>query len=708
MRPDGGGGGGATILIDPDSLRRAGSRLKGVAGELQRLQSALSSLDVPLLPPSVAGTVPEAISAGSSATSSSAPDLEDVVVELTRRAFWAEYADQLMAGYPLSGTALKEFQQYLQDGTLLKYATGDEARAAGVELARMGADFRKNPSILFSLALSLKGGESVRDANLRNQFAAGFVNQFGATRMSEIPRAIQALESSRQLAFDLNDTDPFVLRDMAQLAQQQGLEVHGNPLKDLLAPFSVALADATSAGVVTRTIEQKIASSEDSWSTAALLSQGDHFGTPFLLDCFKSGVVDKIAQDSPYHILGNPGGPPLPVEFTLGWTGDHPLPNDTKEIILAALARNPEAASLALTQPIDVRAANEYGQWSDVKDPLQLVYQYGHFDDNGTAFGKTYAAATAYLNGDTSQDHTLPFPHADYTAGQLTQNALVQMLSDDHDGMSGFKNGLATDLSLHHMGDLYDSALRNLPNSGPEGIQLQGLESVANSQVPPGQLELSRDALIKVIDHLSGDDTAFSTFVHGSAAYQGALIDANTRTLPDPGSSPEWATKIGAFDSALLNGADIHSVEDFDAASERHQLVADFFKEAANGVVAIEDPIAEAAVHTGIGSVIDSVFPGPDAHEVVWKSFDQHQSMQNSLQAAVTAGYAKHDLIPTPPPGDIVVNGHVVAFDSLPTGGDAQTQYAAWMHHDSVMKITGTAFTTAQNTISAHVAGFQP
>jgi hypothetical protein len=707
MRPDGGGGGGATILIDPDSLRRAGSRLKGVAGELERLQSALSSLDVPLLPPSVAGTVPEAISAGSAATYAYAPSLNQVVVELTRRAFWAEYADQLTCPYTLSADALKQFEQYMADGTLLQYATADEARNAGIALAIMGENFRKDPSVLFMLAASLKGGESEIDPTIRHQFEASFVNTFGATRMNEIPRAIQAIESSQQLTFNSSITDPFVLRDMAQLAQQQGIEMHGDPLK-LLAPFSVALADATSAGLVTRVVEQQIASSKDAWSTAALLSQGGHFGTPFLLDCFKSGVVDKIAQESPYNVIGNPGGPPLPVEYTLGWSDGHPLPNDTKQIILEALSRNPEAASQALTQPIDVRAANEYGQWSDVHDPVQLLYQYGHFDDNGTAFGNAYSEATKYLNGDLSTNHALPFPHSDYTASQLTQNALVQMLSDDHDGMSGFKNGLATDLSLHHMGDLYDSALRNLTNTGPEGVQLQGLEKVANAQVPPGQLELSRDALIKVIDHLSGEDTAFKTFVHGSAAYQGALIDANTQVLPDPGSSPEWATKIGAFDSALLNGADIHSVEDFDAASERHQLVADFFKEAANGVVTIEDPVAEAAVHTGIGSVIDSVFPGPDAHEVVWKSFDQHQSMQNSLQAAITAGYEKHGLIPTAPPGDIVVNGHVVSFDSLPTGGDAQTQYAAWMHHDSVTKVAGTAFQTAQNTISAHVAGFQP
>jgi hypothetical protein len=684
MRPDGGGG-GTTIVIDPDSLRRAGSRLKGVAGELQRLQTALASLDVPLLPPSVAGIVPGAISAGSSATSSSAPSLEDVVVELTRRAFWAEYADQLMAGYPLSGSALKEFQQYLQDGTLLQYATADEARAAGVELAKMGADFRKNPSILFSLALSLKGGESVADQTLRNEFSAGFVNQFGATRMSEIPRAIQALESSQQLAFNSSDTDPFLLRDVAQLAQQQGLEVHGDPLKDLLAPFSVALADATSAGLVTRTIEQKIASNRDSWSTAALLSQGGHFGTPFLLDCFKSGVVDKIAQESPYHILGNPSGPQLPVEYTLGWDDGHPLPNDTKQIVLAALARNPEAAAEALTMPLsDVQVANEYGQWNHVTDPVQLLYQYGHFDDHGAAFGDAFNAGEAYAHGNGQAG----------AASRLTQTVIDQVLDHHQDGMSGLQPALAKTLGDHYMHSLYVSA-----DGGGNGADYDPDHDGIIGQSNADGIDLSRRQVQNLVGTLIADDGSRQPLLHGVTAYEANQI----RTGIASGASPaQWAHQIGSF-NGLLNSANAeNTVGDVQAAEARQDAISSALGDVVS-LLPIPPDVSVVAAH-----VPDLVAQhwGPHGPSATVQIGDFREHLQDQLDAALTSGYvdAHPDLgaaIPSQvaamgqqpgwtPTSFVDSSGHVLPWNQMTA--DQQRTFNAWYEHEtSIQHLAGDA-----------------
>jgi hypothetical protein len=433
-------------------------------------------------------------------------------------------------------------------------------------------------------------------------------------------------------------------------------------VKDLLAPFSVALADATTAGLVTRTVEQRIASNKDAWSTAALLSQGDHFGTPFLVDCFKSGVVDKIAQESPYHILGNLSGPQLPVEYTLGWSDGHPLPADTKQIVLAALARNPEAASLALTQPIDVQAANEYGQWDDVHDPLQLLYRYGHFGDHGSAFGHAYAAATDYLNRDGATPGEL------HDATTLTANALNLTL-DGGDApapdQSAFKDGLAHDLALHHIDDLFDSAVADDPRAS--GIDV----------VHGDQLRLTQSTLTDALKTLGERPQALAQVLHAGSIYQAALVDQGTSQ--PPGSDTTWAYKAGAFDATVLNAGDLSRLDHFNAADERHQLIAGFFKDVVNDTIEIDNPVAGAIVHNGVDAAIDGVFPGPDPGQVITDNAQAKSLMVNSLHSSIVSGYYRHGYLADAHAPATIVNGSQL----IPYGdakGDARWDYEGWMN----------------------------
>lgn len=706
MRPDGGGYGGK-IAIVPETLTKAAGKLKPASQELNLVMQSLGGIAVPSMPGDVEPVVMNALAEASLSLGTEPGQIDREVVELTRRAWWAEYANAGGDAYTLTGTALAEFKAWMKDGTLLQYADEDQAEFAGKELGLVYSGFRQDPQQLIDLAATLKACENDgTGADIQRAFGAGFVNQFGASNMEAVPRVIQAMEWDRAIAFgNYMPPNTFLARDVAVKWLESDRSLHQNPVDDLLLPFSMLLANATYSNRLNTKVTDQIADSGDTWATAALISHGK-FNTPFLKECFQTGVVDKIVQESQDARMFGHMDPP---EFALGqmWShGTEELPFDTKQIVLDALARNPEAAAQVLTDNcFHVQVYNQYGQQVDVRSPLQLIYEYGRFQDHGASFGNAYVAATSQLNGDVNGGRE-PFAGARLEGTQLTKTALDEMLGSDHGGMSVFKTGLATDLVRHHVGQLYDSAMLNLGGQG-DGVRIQGAQAVPNALVPPGSLELSRDALINTIDHLSQNNDAFRVFTHGAAAYQAAVIDVNTAQLPSD-QHPAWATRIGRFDAALMNGGDLSRVDDFDKASARHQIIADFFKDAAGGVLSLDAPVADAAVHTGVGVAIDSVYPAPDPLTVDWQNFDAHQDMQNSLQASITAGYYKHGLITLTPPSDIVPHGKLTSFDHWASGSDQQANWSAWMQQDDVAKVTGAAYSTAQQEISAHVAGFAP
>jgi hypothetical protein len=688
VRPDDGGGG--VVLIDPQSLRRSASQLKGIAGELRALSGGGVESVLPTMPASVASAVETALAALAETTTQVPTVTDSASTELVRRAFWAEYADRIMAGYALSGSAKQEFVNYLRDGTLLRYATPDEAAAAGRELALVTGDFRKDQTQLFMLAAALQGAEHGSGGENLKAFCGGFVQQFGAKNMLLMPRVIQAMEWSRAIAFG-NPQDQRVLQDVAR--EWTDTQLKTDPVKELLAPFSVALANATLSGRLTRTTEDEIADDPDEFAVAALVSQGNRFDTEFLLRCFKNGVVQKIADDSRYYSMRNISGETPPVDpYAIGRMyseGHGGLPVDTKQIFLDALARNPDAAAQALRPGSldNVQVFDRFGNATTITDPVTLIYQYGHFDDHGTSLGHAYTAATNYLTdqGDTTDR---------IQGSTLTQNAVTQMLANDNGDMSSFKSAIAGDLVRNHVGELFDGAYR------PDSLGINVVTGASTGTQHTGALVMGTQDVQQIIQHLAGSSDALQTFLHGSAAYQAAVIDHNTETLS--GNDPVWVSKIASFDASVLNATDLHNVDQFDAAQERHQLVLDFFKEAANGVVAIGDPIADAALHTGIGATIDHAFPGPDVHDVVAKNYDAKLAIGSSLRASIAAGYYKHGLITTPPPSSIVTGGNqLVSYGGLDHDPIAKSQFDDWMGSQPVVDVAGHAYDAAQNSFDA-------
>lgn len=651
------GGGGGVVLIDPDSLRRAASRLKGIAGELNTV--SFGDDVFPAMPPGVLAVVQEALAAAADTVGPTAPDLEATVVELTRRAFWAEYADAMSSGYVLTGPAAQEFYGYLRDGTLMRYATPDEAAAAGKELALLSQGFRDDQSKLFLMAASLKGVEGSAKGETLNAFCGAFVNQFGAKNVELVPRVIQAMEYGRPIAFG-QSTDPLLLRDVARNWTDQKLQT--DPL-DLIAPLSLALANATVARSLTSSFEDEIANSKDTWSTAALLSTGV-FEKSFLLKCFQTGVVQQIADDSRYYSV-RAMGETAPVDpYALGrfyTEGKGGLPVDTKSIVLDALARNPAAAEEALQFDAwkngPVQVFDRMGNQVPVEDPLTLIYQYGHFDDNGTAFGHAYVAATDYLAGHDRPGGT-----------ELTRSALTNLLDSPQGGMSTFKDAIGTDLGAHHIQDLFDSAVDD--DGGHDVVAI----------VHGDGLRFAQTTLDDTLRSLSDRPSALAPVLHAGAVYQAALIENGTSQ--PPGSDTSWAYKAGAFDASVLNANDLHSLDDFNAQSAQHQLVTGFLKDVVNDTLEIDNPVAGAIVHNGIDAGVDKLFPGPDPEHLTMSDAEARSTMQNSLHAAITAGYYRHGyLADAPPPPSVLHDGRLVSYSAAT--GDAHWDWEDWMNGDS-------------------------
>jgi hypothetical protein len=661
MRPDGGGGG--RVLIDPGSLTASAARLKAAVAELKLVQGGLGRTTLPALPAGSAASVHDLIASASAGLVGDTTSLGDTVVELTRRAFLAQYADQMMSGYVLTGAARQEFVQWMKDGSLMKFSNDYDADAAGAELAHLYSGFRKDPKQLIDLAACLKGSLASSNVELERTFSSSFVNEFGAKNMELVPRVIQGMEWSRTITGNLG-FEPHVLADVAR--EWQGNDLHANPLRDLLAPFSLALANATVSGQLTRTTEDEIANDPDTWATAALVSSGV-FSTQFLLKVFRTGVVDKIAQDSVYG--SGLGEAPHDAPYMLGrmWShGKDGLPYDTKQIVLDALARNPDAAAAAFTQHLHgVQAMDRFGQRQDMTDPLQLLYTYGHFDDHGAAFGHAYAAATDHLDADPSD------LAARGQGAHLTGDAITLVLANDHDGVAAFKDGLATDLARNHVGDLFSSAIdMDQGDSGGPVHIYHGTE-----------IRLSVESLPKTLRALGDRPSALGTLLHSASIYQGALIHNGTARQ---GGSVEWAYKAAAFDANVLTATDLRHLDQFDAQSERHQLVAGFFKSAINDAIAIDNPVASAVLHTGVDAAVDHAFPGPDPEKLVLDNADAKALVTNSLHAAIVGGYYEHGQLHSDgarPPASIAPDGRLISYGDV--SGDARWDYEQWMNGNS-------------------------
>jgi hypothetical protein len=126
----GGGGYGGTIVVDIAGVRRASGRLVDDAHAFQELATRVRGHALPSMPDDVAGRTAGVLGEIGSGLAAQPQPLVDLAQELRVRAFWAEIADKLLAGYDLSGGQLTEFKAAYASGLLKRYAEPGQADLA--------------------------------------------------------------------------------------------------------------------------------------------------------------------------------------------------------------------------------------------------------------------------------------------------------------------------------------------------------------------------------------------------------------------------------------------------------------------------------------------------------------------------------------------------------------------------------------------------
>jgi hypothetical protein len=540
------GGGGGRILIEPGDLRRGSSRLVDASVDLKTLAGRLQHEPRPAMPADVAADVGAVIQHVSGLLTQLVHPVRESATELQRRAFWAEIADQLAAGYPLSAAQLRDFRRWLFDGSLVRYAEPWQAELAGAYLANAYSDNYKQPDKLLELAAALRANSGELEANAA--FMAGFVDRFG-TRIADIPRVIQAMEWTPGMSIGASD-DPNVDWDLGRRLWQDGYELKVDPV-ELLGAFSMALALGTANGRVSKEVEHDIAWDDDRWAVSQLMSEG-RFGANFLKEAFQSIVVSDIQRDAARM------GPDLTGYMAIGLGDGHgpSVSTDERQLVLNALLRNPDGAALALSTPLpgEVHIASRWAP-VDTRDPVAVLYA-ADWDDGGRTFADLYRSAT-----DWTQSHA-PAPGTSREGNQITLQLIERVSNAQRDDLGLVTDALAHDITTHHVRSLFEMDLSTANPAGEAGKGLIDLTS--------GRIVLDARQVEELVNAMSDRPEADSVFVKGLADGQAKYLAEMVHEHPE--QAKLWGGQVGTLNQYVLNAHDVDRTIEFGEASDRQKL----------------------------------------------------------------------------------------------------------------------------------------
>jgi hypothetical protein len=669
------GNGGGRIVINPADLRRASKRLQDLAGNLKLTASRLQHAPTPVTAPQVAG-VPEAVHEAGTALDSLVQPLTASATELDRRALWAEIADELIAGVPLTSAQLSEFMTALGDGTLVRYAEPWQADLAGRYLGSLYASsYDDNADKLRELVTALKANGGTFD-EAHGAFFAGFIDSFGPTNVAHIARVIQEMElpGAYQTVNGWNDNERWYRYF------SQGTRLEDADAVDFLTTFGMAVAVATYTGQLTRYApgaEEKIGYDPDAWSVAQLLAYKGPFGATFLRDVFQNGVIANIGRHA-----GSLGGPPAwESEIRIG--GEHGITNDQTRLILDALGRNPHAVALALSDPVP-----EQLQISSLlegnSNPIAILYDHMDWRDGGKEFAALYQSGIdwCYQNGE------------DARAYGMTASLIDRTINSDWRQLDPMTDVLAHDLTDHHMADLFVSATGAYP-PGPGGDYQAGFVG----QVPVNNdwglhLLLDKGELTSLVRALAEQPSADEVFLQGARDYQIELISTHATEPATPEAQLLWATTIGDFDGIVMNAHGLDLAEDFDKDNRNHQI---FFKfvDSTIGILAEGHPIAGAGASLFIDGIDDATRPSFEA--LVQSADSEKELIIATTHAAIAAGYYENGVLGPEgaPPADLLVDGHLVPFSELKDPNKVR-EFLLWVNtNERLDQVAGEAFDRA-------------
>jgi hypothetical protein len=689
-----GGGGGVRVLINAEDLRRGSGVLKESSARLQALANTVGSHTIPELPPELAAVPIELTTVGRSVGSEADPFV-DLSKELRVRAFWADVADAQSECRNLGDAEITEMLLLMRSGDLLAYGvTSVQAEYAGRMLGSQFRDTFQQPAKLIELANLLRPNAANAD------FAAGFIDSFGAENFVEIPRVLQAMEHPWSVGNSWYMDPGSIRQDIAQkiLWDNPDYRYDGNIL-DLLAPFTQALAVATYAGTLSRDRQQEIARDGDQWAVATLLSHPGTYGKDFLLDVFKTGVVDRIINDY------NGEYPGLWQEHVredtripLGWTnGNGGLPSDPKVIILNALARNADAAAVGLTAKIPpvelVRIMDS--RPVTVTDPMQLLLEFGTYGDEGVALGEASASGVAGLHTDGQ--------HAE--ANQITERLIHEVIRGERGDIDGIRDGLARVIATPGIMDNLHSAAASSESSVDYDRDHDGLVGSSDAD----GIRLSTSQLRDLLGELSERDLSRTRLLDGVMVHQTNEILAATG--PGGPQNVQWATEVGNFNGLLTSGVNEERIHDFEARKKAHEQIFGAINKV-TGLVPVAKPIGIITDQT-LSLIKDAT--APSGQVVLDQNYDAAQEMRGRMNAAIVAGYFENGSFGGPAdvgaqinrldsPGYEVEsflddNGHILPYDRM--NDDQRATFEEWMNSDRVQNVVHNALESAGNGVDA-------
>lgn len=673
MRPTDGGGG--RILINPADLRRGAKRLRDVSADLETTAGRLRSAPTPETAPPADG-VPQSVHELGSTMDALIQPLTQSAVELDRRALWAEIADELAAGYPLTSAQMAEFVAGLKDGTLVRYAEPWQAELAGRWL---GQQYRSNftdPVKLRELVGILKANGGAYDEG-HGAFFAGFIGSFGPENVAHVSRVIQAMEWPR-LWYEAGSpySDPYYDDDLMRHYDEEGFQLGDGDAKDFLLTFGMALSVATYTGQLTRYApgaERKIAFDEDSWGVAQLLNYKGTFGATFLRDVFQSGLIAEIGRHA--GVMTETPVSRAPIGANDGF------PTDQTRLILDALERNPHAVALALSDPVPKDFQISYLLEGN-SNPIAILYDHMQWDDDGEEFARLYQTGLnwAYRNGEEAR------------AYGMTASLVDRTIHSDWRTLDPMTDALARDLADHHIPDLFVSTTGPYPGGPTEDFKAGFVGSVDVNGVTGLHFLLDKGEVTDLVRAMADRPEADDVFLHGVRDYQAELIRENTTEPAVPGTADlRWAAMLGDFDGIVMNAHDLDAAADFDKSNLAHQV---FFKfmESTIGVVAEGHPIIGAGTDLIVGGIDEATKPSFDA--LLQSSDDEKELLISTTHAAIAAGYYENGVLGPAgvPPADILVDGKLVSFTDL-KDVDKIRQYLLWVNTSSeIDKVAGEAF----------------
>jgi hypothetical protein len=648
-------GGGGRILIDPLSLRRGARELRDGSGDLNLLAARLRGASLPEMPLGVAAAVSGGIASVASSLDSFVDPLADSAVELERRALWAEIADELIAGTPLTGAALAQFMAGLRDGTLVRYAEAWQAELAGRYVAGMYKSTFEEPDELIELARLLQANGSQGAAS--GAFMAGFVEEFGPERMVDIPRVIQAMEWTPGMNVGGSYSDSFVDWELGQKLYMDGYRLPDDvdPV-ELLGIFSMTLALATTSGRVARDVEHDIAWDEDSWAVAQLLHEGQ-FGANFLKEAFQSVVVDDIVRAAARS------GSDMTSYMAIGGTdGEGPeISTDRRSLVLNAMLRNPEGAALALSTelPQEVYVS---GRWAvETRDPIAVLHA-ADWEEDGRLFADIFREATTWAQSEAAE------PGTSRQANAITLQLIERVSNDLRGDLDAVTDALAADIADYHVRSLFEM---DLAYSGESG-----------DTVGKGLLDLTSDRIVldarqveELVSAMSEREEADRIFVKGLADGQASYLAEMVRDHPEDGEV--WGAQVGALNQYVLNAHDLERTIEFGEASTNQKIGISLLGATLTGLT----EGTPFGVLTGPATTLIDVATAPSELDLDNANFADKLDSRETVRALIATAFHEYGDVPGPTGEQgryLLENGHLIAYsDDVPPA--VRNEFNQWV-----------------------------